>query len=164
VKRQIIALSITVFAVIALSSLVSLMVIFMGGGQAGPDLHGLMLMQACAIPLALVAVGFVIALFVAASGWMQGLSRLWAAMPQWLVFGVVLLNSLFLAGELALVIVARAMGKGLSLSEQVPLVCLLLSTLAVLSLAAWAYDGDNSVLSGRWSPPHDENREWPDDY
>ena len=45
-RTQVIVISIAVFAAIAVSCLLSLMVIFMGGGQVGPDLRGLMLMQA----------------------------------------------------------------------------------------------------------------------
>ncbi len=163
-KKPVIAISIAVFTAIALSCLLSLMVIFMGGGQVGPDLKGLMLMQAWAIPVELLVVGFVTTVFVAASGWRAGLKRLWTAMPQWLVFAFVLLNSLFVAGELAFIIVAKATREAISLSEQVPLMSLLLSSLAVLVLAAWAYDGREQVLSGRWAPPHDPNREWPDDF
>lgn len=163
-RTQIIAVSIAVFAAIAVSCLLSLMVIFMGGGQAAPDLRGLMLMQAWAIPVEILVVGFVTALFVTASGWRGGLKRLWVAMPQWLVFGFLLLNSLFVAGELAVIMVARAEDHAMSLSEQVPLISLLLSSLAVLTLAAWAYDGREQVLAGRWAPPHDKDREWPEDF
>ena len=163
-RTQFIAVSIAVFAAIAVSCLLSLMVIFMGGGQAAPDLRGLMLMQAWAIPVEIFVVGFVTALFVTASGWRAGLKRLWVAMPQWLVFGFLLLNSLFVAGELAVIMVARASGEAMSLSEQVPLVSLLMSSLAVLTLAAWAYDGREQQLSGRWAPPHDRNRQWPEDF
>ena len=163
-RTQFIAVSITVFAAIAVSCLLSMMVIFMGGGQAGPDLRGLMLLQAWAIPLEILVVGFVTAVFVAASGWRAGLKRLWVAMPQWLVFAFVVLNSLFVSGELAVLIVARSTGEAISLSEQVPLVSLLLSSLAVLVLAAWAYDGRKQVLAGRWAPPHDEDREWPENF
>ena len=163
-KQPIITISISVFAAISLSCLLSLMIIFMGGGQAGPDLRGLMLLQAWAIPVEILVIGFVTALFVTASGLRGGLKRLWVAMPQWLVFGFLLLNSLFLTGELAVFIAARATGEAISLSEQVPLVSLFLSSLAVLTLSAWALDGRERVFAGRWSPPHDENREWPEDF
>ncbi len=163
-RTQIIAVSIAVFAAIAVSCLLSLMVIFMGGGQVAPDLRGLMLLQAWAIPIEIIVIGFVIALFVAASGWRGGLKRLWVAMPQWLVFAFLLLNSLFVAGELAVIMVAEVTGEAMSLSEQIPLFSLLFSTLAVLMLAAWTYDGREQVLTGRWAPPHDQNREWPEDF
>lgn len=163
-RNQFIAISIAVFVAIAISCLISLMVIFMGGGQAAPDLHGLMLLQAWAIPFEVLAAGFVVSLFVAASGWRAGLRRLWVAMPQWLVFAFVLLNSLVVFGEMAVFIVARSMDQPMLLTEQVPMISLLLSTLAVLLLAAWAYDGREQVLAGRWAPPHDEKREWPEDY
>ncbi len=163
-RAQVIVISIAVFGAIAVSCLLSLMVIFMGGGQAAPDLRGLMLLQAWAIPVEVLVVGFVTALFVSASGWRGGLKRLWVAMPQWLVFGFLLLNSLFVAGELAVIMVARATGEAISLSEQVPLVSLLLSSLAVLALAAWAYDGREQQLSGRWAPPHNPDRQWPEDF
>ena len=163
-RKQIIAVSIAIFAAIAVSCILSLMVIFMGGGQVAPDLRGLMLLQAWAIPIEILVVGFVTALFVAASGWRAGLKRLWVAMPQWGVFGFLLLNSLFVAGELAVIMVSQATGEAMSLSEQVPLFSLLFSTLAVLTLAAWAYDGREQVLAGRWAPPHDKDRQWPDDF
>ncbi len=162
-RTQIIVISIAVFAAIAVSCLLTLMVVFMGG-QIGSDLRGLMLLQAWAIPLEILVIGFVAALFVTASGFRGGLKRLWVAMPQWLVFGFLLLNTLFVAGELAVIIASRATGEAISFSEQVPLISLLLSSLAVLTLAAWAYDGREQLLTGRWAPPHDRNREWPEDF
>ena len=163
-KKPIIAVSTTVFAAIALSCLLSLMVIFMGGGQVGPDLHGLMLLQTWAIPFGILVIGFVTTVFVAASGIRGGLKRLWDAMPQWLVFAFMLVNTLFVAGELAVTIAAQAMREPMSLGEQVPLICLFISSLTVLALSAWANDGRERAFAGRWAPPHDENREWPEDF
>ena len=163
-KKPIIAVSATVFAAIVLSCLLSLMVIFMGGGQVGPDLRGLMLLQTWAIPFGILVIGFVAAVFMTASGLRGGLKRLWVAMPQWLVFAFLLLNTLFISGELAVMIVAQGTGQPMSLSEQAPLICLFVSSLAVLALSAWANDGRERVFAGRWAPPQERNREWPEDF
>ncbi len=163
-KKPIIAVSFAVFSAITLSCLLSLMVIFMGGGQAGPDLHGLMLVQTWAIPFGILVIGFVTAVFVTASGVRGGLKRLWHAMPQWLVFAFMLVNSLFIAGELAVMIASQALREPVSLGEQVPLICLFVSSLTVLALAAWSGDGQERAFAGRWAPPHDDKREWPEDF
>jgi len=154
-------------ALIAASCLVSLMVLFMGGGQAGPDLHGLLVLQALSIPAALGIVGFVVALFVAAWGRRDGLKRLWAAIPQWLVFGFILLNSLTVSGELAMLIFARAMGTAVPASEHVPFASLLVTTLAFLVLYARMQLGKGPGLSGRWAPPRKPGpppEPWEDDF
>ena len=143
------------------------MVLFIGGGQAGPDLQALVLLQALSLPFALGVVGFVVTLFVAAWGRRNGLKRLWAAIPQWLVFGFVLLNSLTLSGELAMLIFARTTGATVPASEHVPFIALLVNTLAFAVLYARTRVGKGPVLSGRWSPPNGpgtRGEPWGDDY
>ncbi|MDJ0938175.1 MAG: hypothetical protein QNJ00_00295 [Woeseiaceae bacterium] len=150
-------LTLAVLAMIVVSTLFSLMVLFMGGGQSAPDLEGMMYVQAAAIPFAIAVIAFVTLLFVSAWGWRDGLGRLWQAMPQWLVFAFVLLNSLFIAGEMAMWIVARAYDEALDWRQQVPLVSLFLSSAAFLVLYARTRVGKTPVLSGRWAPDDDEH-------
>lgn len=151
--RLLTATLLAVLGLIAMSCLISLMVLFIGGGTSGPDLEGLMLVQALSIPVAIGILAFVIALFLAAYGRRDGLALLWQAIPQWLVFGFVLLNSLTIAGELALLIMADALGTTVPLGDHVPLLALLATTSAAVALYARTQAGKAPGLSGRWSPP-----------
>ena len=160
-------LILTTLAFIATTCLVSLMVLFMGGGQAGPDLHSMVVLQTLSVPFALGVIVFVVTLFTAAWGWRDGMRRLWAAIPQWLVFGFLLLNSLTLSGELAMLIFTRATGEHVPVSEHIPFVALLSVTLAAVVLYARKQVGKGPTLSGRWSPPNGpgtRGEPWDDDY
>ncbi len=140
-------------ALVAVSCLVSLMILFMGGGQSGPDSGGLVVLQLTAIPVSVGIAAYVVLLFTTAYGRADGLRRLWAAMPQWLLFGYVLINSLTLAGELANFVIYRAMGEPIPYLEHVPFVALLATTTAFLLLYARQQANNGPALSGRWAPP-----------
>lgn len=140
-------------AIVAVSCLVSLMVLFMGGGQTGPDSGGLVALQIVAVPVSLAIIVFVVALFVTAYGRTDGLKRLWDAIPQWLVFAYVLVNSLTFVGELAIVVMYNAMELEIPIAEHVPFVALLATTSAFLALYARMQSGRGPAPTGRWAPP-----------
>lgn len=140
-------------AMVAVTCLMSLMILFMGGGQAGPDSGGLVVLQLAAIPVSIAIAGFVVALFAAAYGRTEGLQRLWAAIPQWLVFAYVLVNSLTLAGELAIVVMFNAMQLDIPAIQHVPFLALLATTTAFVVLYARLQANKGPALSGRWAPP-----------
>ena len=140
-------------ALIAMSCLLTTMIVFMGGQRGGADFTALLLLQLAAIPvsLCLVAAGFV---SVASSGsWRTALHTLWHALPQWLLFMFFFLNSLFVMGEIALHITSQMTAAKLSWQAHIPLACMLASSLAFLVLYAAARSGPgvDRALSGRWS-------------
>ena len=151
-KNALVDMSLTVFAITALSCLVTLMTVFMSSGSGGADIHGLILLQALVMLPALIVVATVIFGFVAARGWAQGLHAIWLALPQWLVFIFLLLNSLFLFGEIAFVIVMQATDEVIAWQDHVPLVAMLLCSSAFLALYARknTYPGSEPAMAGRW--------------
>ena len=152
VQRTIADIILTVLGIASISCLISLMALFIGGGQVGTDLRGLVYLQAGLTPLALgVAVASVYP-FVSSQGWSKGAQAMWRAIPQWLVFVFLLLNSLVLMGELAYVIIMQATNDVVRWHEHIPLVCLLVCSSAYLALYARAnsYPGSPPAMSGRW--------------
>ena len=151
-KESLIHVSLIALALAALSCLVSLMVVFVGGGKAGSDLQGLIWMQAAMTPVAIAVIAANLFSFIAGDGFAKGLQRLWSAIPQWLVFVFFFLNLLFAAGEIAFLIATRAAGQAIHWSNHIPLVCMLSSSLAFLTLYARAhtYPGSKPAMSGRW--------------
>ena len=144
--------TLAVLAIMILTCLVSLMVLFMGGGQETADLRALMFAQVAMVPVALFIAAAGIFLFVMESGWSDGFRLLWQAMPQWLLFIFFLLNSLVGAGELSYVIVKQASNQVGSWEEHVPLVCILACTMAFLILysRSRSFLGSKPAMSGRW--------------
>tara|TARA_R110002049_G_scaffold272614_2_gene450221 strand:- start:3238 stop:3771 length:534 start_codon:yes stop_codon:yes gene_type:complete len=153
VKSSLISLALIVLAMIIGTCLVSMMVLFMGGGQQAPDLHGLLLLQVAAIPLALLAFMVSSFSFVAGAGWRSGMADLWRAAPQWVLFAFVFLNSLFIIGELSFYLVARGTGEVAVWQEHIPILCMLICSLAFCGLLAQlrVMDGHTGAVSGRWS-------------
>ena len=142
----------TVLAIIVLGCLISLMAVFMGGGQAGTDLHSLLIIQLATIPITLLISLYVLSRYAAKNGLRDGLRSLWSDLPQWLVFIFLMLNSLALFGEVALFIALSALARDISWQEHVPLVCLLSTSLAFCLVYARRRSGEaeKPSLSGRW--------------
>lgn len=138
-------------ALIALSCLLSIMVTFMGGQRGGADLTALMFLQLATIPVSvcLIVAGFVA---VASNGGVQNaLQSLWRSIPQWLLFVFFFLNSLFVIGEVALIIASRMTATPLAWQAHIPLACMLTSSIALLVLYGADRNGSGDhALSGRW--------------
>ncbi len=151
-SRTIANMTMTVLAITSLTCLVSLMALFMGGGQEGSDLRGLMALQTGLIPIAMGISIFGIYRFVSTQGWAKGTAALWSAIPQWLVFIFLMLNSLVLFGEVAFVIIMVATDEIVSWHKHVPLACMFSCSLAYLILHARinSYPGSPPAMSGRW--------------
>lgn len=128
------------------------MVLFMGGGKGGSDLHELMSLQAGVVPIAVGISVFGVYHFVSALGWGAGAKALWEAIPQWLVFIFLMLNSLVLFGELAFVIVMHATDLLISWRDHIPLACMFACSSAYLIMHARvnSYPGSPPAMSGRW--------------
>ena len=151
-KNALFDLGMVTFGITVVSCLGSLMAIFMGSYQSDSSLQGLVSLQVLLATLAAIAVAEVVRRFVVASGWAQGLTAIWLALPQWLVFIFLLLNSLFLFGEIAFVIVMQATEEVVTWQEHVPLVALLFCSSAFLALYARknSYPGSVPAMAGRW--------------
>ncbi len=151
-KQSLLRVARTVFGIMIATCLVSTMVIFMGGDKGGADMRALILTQAAVGSLALVVTLFGLYFFVTANGWRQGFRSLWRAVPQWLVFAVILLNSLLGAGELSFFLISQAMEQAVSWHEHIPLICMLFCSLAFCVLYAMAntYPGSRPAMAGRW--------------
>ncbi|MCH9694546.1 MAG: hypothetical protein K0U72_08560 [Gammaproteobacteria bacterium] len=152
-KRTIYDVTLSALAMIIGSCLISLMAVFMGDGQFGTDLQGLLRLQSVFAALALLIAIACLCSFVARRSWTTGLRTIWTALPQWLVFTFLLLNSLFVFGEVAFLIATRAMGHTVMWYQHVPLVCMLSCSFAFLLLYARrnSFPGSKPALSGRWS-------------
>lgn len=124
----------------------------MSGSQTGVDVQGLILIQATMIPAALVTTAVVLGALVAKNGWSSGMQKVWASIPQWMLFIFFLLNSLVVAGEVAFLIVTQANQEAIHWSSHIPLLCMLSCSLAFMLLYAISHlrtDG-SEAMSGRW--------------
>ena len=151
-KRALTEVLLTILAIASVSCLISLMALFMGGGQAGTDLSGLMYLQAGITPIAFGTIIFGMYRFLSTEGWARGAVEMWRAIPQWLVFVFLLLNSLVLMGELAFIIVMQATKAIVRWHEHIPLACMFICSSAYLVLFARvnSYPGSPPAMSGRW--------------
>ena len=147
--------TIIIMLMVITSCLISTMIVFLGGGQQGTDMHSLTLIQIASVPIAFVAI--LGSVFLCSSGDQNAniIKRLYAAVPQWMVFGFLLLNSLVVAGEVALRIVSRMTEQTVSWTSHAPLMSMLRCSLAVCVLYACTglLSGRPPALSGRWPPP-----------
>ena len=152
VKRTITDIILTVLGIASISCLISLMALFMGGGQGGSDLRGLMYLQAGLTPIALGVAVVSAYRFASNQELARGAQAMWRAIPQWLVFIFLMLNSLVLLGEVALVVMMRATDEAVQWHVHIPLVCLFVCSSAYLVLYARAnsYPGSPPAMSGRW--------------
>jgi hypothetical protein len=146
--------TIIIMIMVIMSCLISTMIVFMGGGQQGTDLHSLMLIQIASVPIAFAAILVSVFLYSPGDDNANSIKRLYAAVPQWMVFGFLLLNSLVVAGEVALLIVSRATEQIVEWTSHAPLMSMLMCSLAVCVLYARTglLSGRPPPLSGRWPP------------
>ena len=144
--------TLVILATVVGSCLVSLMVLFMGGGVEGSEVKPLLQLQLASVPAAVVLAIYCFAGFVLGDGWRKGLRRLWIAMPQWLVFMFLLLNAVSVSGVIANLIVAGTTTNSVSLIEYAPLLGALACSSAYLLLDARrrAKRGEKPALAGRW--------------
>ena len=136
----------------ALSCLASIMFSFMGGSNDAMDIGSLVVLQAAAIAVAVVAMAAGLGYAIRVHGKDAGLRLLWQHTPQWLVFVTAVLISLALFGEVAYIIVARVTGETASWRNHVPLLCLLASSVAICIAVAVRriVEGRDPPASGRW--------------
>lgn len=140
-------------ACIILSCLMSIMALFISGGQNGSDLQMLMQTQILAIPLgAIITVWTIVSVGGGTFGYR--LKKLYAATPQWLVFSAAMLNLLVAFGEIALITVSIVSDEKILWTDHVALVSMMMSSLAFCLLYGHGQlmSGQTHALSGRWGP------------
>ena len=151
-RKQLNYLLLIALGAMILGSLTTMMITFMGGDFTGSDLRGLLLAQVASIPIATLVVAYEVATFVRSNGWGPGLALLWRKIPAWLILALVLLNSLVLIGELSVLLLDYLTGDSLPWTEHVPLLALLMCSIAFAVLygkLAQIY-GSGVVSVGRW--------------
>lgn len=117
------------FAVLLGSSLLSMMAVF--SGSSGDDLRDLLLLQAAAIPVAIGAAFMSFALVARRLGAAGAPRGLWAELPGWLVFVILVMLSLVVVAELAFVLVGYHTGELRPWREHIPVVTAFTSALAL---------------------------------
>lgn len=120
------------WAALLLSSMVSMMAVFMGSGSS--DLQGLLLLQLWLIPLQCLALA---AYLWRAQSLSSGLPALWRHTPGWLVFILCSALSLVLISELSFVLVSMLAETPRPWQEHIPAVTAFLSAFALA--AAYAH-------------------------
>lgn len=137
---------------IVVSCLISAMALFMGGGQSGPDLIALMNIQIGSVPVAIVSAVIAVVVCGRYSEEPMTASRLYAAVPHWLVFCCVILISLAGLGEIAIVVVLMTTDLAIEWTAHAPFVAMIACSLAVCVLYACVgiLSGRQVALSGRW--------------
>ncbi len=90
------------WAALLLSSVVSMMAVFMGSGSQ--DLGALLALQVYLLPAALIAIGLYLRFAGRAVRNVGAFAQLWRHTPRWLVFVVMCAASLTLIAELSLML------------------------------------------------------------
>ena len=141
-----------VLGAIIATCLVSLMVVFMGGPQGSNDFRALLSLQLAAIPLALFAGTVSLTVLGMRAGFGPAMKSVWRALPQWMLLGFVVLNSLCVFGEVSLLIVAYATEVSVPWQDHVPLVSMLSCSIAFMIVYAHSRLNRTSepAMSGRW--------------
>lgn len=122
------------WAALLLSSLVSMMAVFMGSSSA--DLRGLLGVQSLALPVALLAIALYLRWARRHAGGRGGLRLLWAHTPAWLVFVVAAAASLTLIAELTFVLVDLHTAGSRPWPEHVPALVAIVSAVALAAAVA----------------------------
>ncbi len=138
-------------AVIA-TCLVSLMVVFMGGPEGANDFRSLLALQLAAIPLALLAAAVALTVVATREGIGPAMTSIWRALPQWMLLGFLVLNSLCVFGEVSLLIVAYATEVAVPWQQHVPLIAMFCCSIAFMIVYAHARlkRTREPARSGRW--------------
>lgn len=106
------------FAVIVVSSFVSMMGAFLG--SQGGDLRDLLLVQTVLVPLSLAAALVLFMMLVRRYGTRSAFVEFWNAVPAWLVFAVCAVNSVVLIAELSFILIQYHTSESAPWQEHLP--------------------------------------------
>ncbi len=118
------------------TSLVTMMAVFMGAEH--PALGPLLTAQLVGSALAALLVVGALAMFVATFGPRRAPVEIWERLPGWLLFVVVSLVSLVIAGELSYLLVHTVGRRGTTLQDHAPLLAALWGSLGYCAVYAFA--------------------------
>lgn len=151
-KKLVAEWTLVILAIVVGSCLVSMMVLFMGGGVDGAQVGPLLQLQLASVPVAVIIVVYCVTGVARDRGWRDGFRDLWTAMPQWLVFIFLLLNAVAVSGLVANMIVVSGTADTVGVLEYAPLFSTLTCSLAYLLLDASLRSkrGGKPALAGRW--------------
>jgi hypothetical protein len=117
------------FAVMLVSSLVSMMAAFVG--SQGADLQDLLKLQAVLVPVSIAVVVWCFSLLTRQLGYGNVLRKFWSVLPGWLIFAVFAVNSLVLVAELSFVLIRYHTAAVRPWQEHLPAATALCSSLAL---------------------------------
>lgn len=117
------------FAVTLASSLVSMMAAFVG--SRGADFQDLLKLQAVLVPVSIMVVVGCFVLLIRRYGYKGALGRFWSALPGWLIFAVLAINSLVLVAELSFILIQYHTATLRPWQEHLPAATALCSSLAL---------------------------------
>lgn len=139
-------------ALLIVTCLVSLMHSFMRGSAPANDFAELYTLQSVGIAFSLAAALASLLYFSADTNLAEGLRRLWANLPGWLIFGIFVINLLVFVGELSYFIIFMGGTMLDEWSNHVALLCLTFSSLAygMVYAARNASDGRPRFDKSRW--------------
>lgn len=139
-------------AVLIALCLVTLMHSFMGGRADNPDIVAVNNLQVGGSLLSVLLIVAALVFFSREKGLRHGIRRIWDHTPGWLVFALLVLNSLVFIGELSYVLISDAIDPTSDRADHLSLICLLSASLAFLTLfaAQHAMDGKPAYSKARW--------------
>ncbi|MEQ8207670.1 MAG: hypothetical protein RIA65_15960 [Woeseia sp.] len=106
------------WAALLLSSMISMMAVFMGSGSG--DLHGLLLFQLAMVPVTVIAITVYTLQARAQSRGGSGLALLWANIPGIMLFAVASAMSMTLIAELSFILISMLTEQPRPWLEHVP--------------------------------------------
>ena len=126
--NTLIKIVLSLFSALVSLSLFTMMAVFMG--KQTPFVSGLLSLQTwLLIPVALIAVTGFLA-YYKSLGWREGNKTIWSRTPGWLIFSIMMLNSLVVCGFIACTLVLLKTGHSPSTNELIPLLFTLFCSLA----------------------------------
>lgn len=139
-------------AVLIMLCLVTLMHSFMGGRADNPDIVAVNNLQIGGALMSAVLIAVSLVFFARGEGLRRGLHRIWEHTPGWLVFALLVLNSLVFIGELSYVLIADALDPTSDRTDHLSLICMALASLAFLTLFAAQHhlNGEPAYSKERW--------------
>jgi|GEM_PF-2485049 len=117
------------FAVVLVSSIVSMMATFVG--SEGGDLRDLLVLQLAVLPVSVLVIAWCVAGLVRRFGAADAARAFWRHLPGWLLFSVIMADALVLIAELSFVVLQFHTGEPRLWLEHIPAATAFWSSLAL---------------------------------
>ncbi|MEL7297873.1 MAG: hypothetical protein AAGJ86_09425 [Pseudomonadota bacterium] len=150
--NQLVPATLTLLGFCVLTCQVTMMVVFMAGVEAVPDMAPWLDFQLVTSIFAIGVVAYNLYRLRERSAWRAGLSAWWRATPQWMLLAFVILALVMLVGELSFLLLFGITGRADPWREHIPLIAMVVCSVAfVVVYAEWrAGRGAVANVSGRW--------------